>query len=798
MEMAYERDRVRPPGATAHLGDRSHTAPPVGADPMQPLLIGMGWTPPQHGGLNRYFRCLHATLEEAGQRPTGVILGPAPEAPESVRVVSDHQAPLRSRLVALARSLRLLPTDPGVVDAHFALYALPARLLPRLRGTPFVVHFQGPWAHESALTGVGPVVVGLKRCLERWVYRQADALVVLSPAFGDLLVRQYGVAPWKVHVEPPGVDPDIFSPGDRAGARRRLGLDPDSWIVLSVRRLVPRMGIDVLLDAWPAVRSARPDAVLVLVGDGPERGALQRQAARSGGDGSVRLLGEIGDRELVDAYRAADVSVVPSLSLEGFGLVSLESMACGTPVVVTAVDGLAAIPAALDPTTVVPPGDAGALAGRISSAADGSLPLPSAQACRRVAVHHSWKAVGERHVELYRAVAHPGTAPSKLRVVYVDHTAQLSGGELALLRLLASLVDVEAHVILGEDGPLAARLGDAGVSAEVLEMPSAVRDARRGSVIPRSSLPRALRTVAYSLRLARRLRALRPDLVHTNSLKAAVYGGLAARLAGVPVLWHIRDRISPDYLPRPAVRLVRLLARRIPRTVVANSAATLATLGTGIADCRAIPDLVVVDAAPGRLPRSPSQDRPLVVGMVGRLSPWKGQDVFLRAFSAALGGTQARALVVGGALFGEDAYEQSLHALVEELGLQRQVELTGHRDPVANELALLDVLVHASVIPEPFGQVVLEGMAAGLAVVAADAGGPAEVIHHEVDGLLVPPGDVAALARALERLAGDADLRDRLGRSARLEAKHYTGEVIVPQVMAAYRSSLDTSLMAGL
>ena len=131
----------------------------------------------------------------------------------------------------------------------------------------------------------------------------------------------------------------------------------------------------------------------------------------------------------------------------------------------------------------------------------------------------------------------------------------------------------------------------------------------------------------------------------------------------------------------------------------------------------------------------------LRVGILGRLDPWKGQHVFLDAFAAAFGDGGAEAVIVGTKLFGDDGYLEELERQVKALGLEGRVEFRGFRDRVDDELRSLDVLVHASTIPEPFGQVVVEGMAAGLAVVAADAGGPAEVITHGVDGLLYPPGD---------------------------------------------------------
>lgn len=747
-------------------------------------MLGMGWFPDQPGGLNRYFHCLHQALHDAGEEPVAVVLGPAGATPQSVRVVSRASLPLFLRLPHITVAAYRAGRSARLVDAHFALYALGLVLAPGGKVRPLVVHFQGPWAEESRLAGHGSAAVVAKRLIEGYVYRRSDLVVVLSPAFKRLVVAAYGVAPWRVQVVVPGVELERFVPGDRTKARQRFDLPVDGWVALTVRRLVPRVGIDLLLDAWVEVVVARPDALLLIAGDGPDRPVLQRRAKELGLVETVRFLGFVEESDLPMAYQAADLSVVPSTALEGFGLVTLESLASGTPVVVTDVDGLADVPAMLDAGSVVPAGDVSELARRLLGAAQGTIPLTGAAGCRRFAERFSWEAVQQRHVELYRRVI--GGGSRRMRVVYLDHVAQLSGGELALARLLNALDDVERHVILAEEGPLRAELERAGASVEVLPLHSGARELRRARVGRRVPLASILYTLAHVLRLARRLRILRPDLVHTNSLKAALYGGAAAKLAGIPVVWHIHDRIAPDYLPAPAIRLVRALAGWLPAMVICNSDATLDTIGGHARRARRIWSGVSSPAPsiPGEARRC--LDGSMVVGMVGRLAPWKGQDVFLRAFAAACRDKDDRAVLVGSALFGEDDYERSLHRLVDQLGIGDQVSFRGQCDDVMAQLRGFDILVHASVIPEPFGQVVVEGMAAGLPVVATH-GGPSEVVTDGIDGLLVPPGDTDALAIALGRLLLEPSLRARLAQRARATAERFSPEAAAAEVMAVYQ-----------
>jgi glycosyltransferase involved in cell wall biosynthesis len=533
--------------------------------------------------------------------------------------------------------------------------------------------------------------------------------------------------------------------------------------------------------------------VLLVVGEGPEATRLADDADRLGLGSTVRFLGAVSDDELVSCYGAADVCVVPSVALEGFGLVVLEALASGTPVIASDVGGLPETLASLDPSLVVPAGDADALADRLRAAHDGTAPLPPRERCRSFAEGFSWAGVVRRHMEVYARARRP-PARRNVRVIYVDHCAKLSGGELALLRLLPALEDVDAHVVLGEDGPLVPRLLDAGISVEVLPMPEAARDLRRERARP-AALPLVslLGTTGYTARLARRLRQLEPDVVHTNSLKSALYGGAAARVAGIPAVWHVRDRIADDYLPAPAVRLVRATARWLPAAVIANSHSTLATLGTLRPPGIVVPSPVVVRDPLRQTGRATLRDRDGVhVGMVGRLAPWKGQHVFLEAFARAFPDGSERAVVVGAPLFGEceEAYARGLRERATELGLDGRVEFRGFRRDLESELARLDVLVHASVIPEPFGQVVIEGMGFGLPVAAPAAGGPLEVIEDGVNGLLYPPGDVEALARLLRTLASDTELRRRLGEAAREKAKEFAPESIARQVTDLYREVL--------
>jgi glycosyltransferase involved in cell wall biosynthesis len=423
----------------------------------------------------------------------------------------------------------------------------------------------------------------------------------------------------------------------------------------------------------------------------------------------------------------------------------------------------------------------------------------------------------------------PFSKPSRpIRVAYVDHTALMSGGEIALFNLVTHLdrAVVDPVVILFSEGPLAEKLRSAGVETRVLPLDESVLETRKDSLGPRSLLRigAAFASIRHAWRLRSELRQVRAAIVHANSLKADLIAGVAGRLAGAWVIWHVRDRIEKDYLPRTVVRAFRLLSRIVPHHVIANSQATLDTLhvddstvtgtsvvysGVVIHDGTLLPSrdehvaqpiAGAADAVAARDAASADADtmQPLpVVGLVGRISPWKGQDVLIRAAQLLRDrGVQARYRIIGSAMFGEEAYERELRAMVDAAGLAESIEFAGFKSNVAAEIAGLDVLVHTSKLPEPFGQVVVEGMAASKPVIATRAGGVIEIVEDGISGLLVEPDDAAALANALQRVLSEPALAARLGAMGRRRVERYfTIERVARDVESLYIAlTADVSL----
>jgi glycosyltransferase involved in cell wall biosynthesis len=349
-------------------------------------------------------------LPALGVEVHGLVGGDAKVAAESGGIITAFAPvtmPMWWRILkANQAAARLVRAHPGaVLVSHFAPYGI-ALLAVRGRRR-FVVHFHGPWSSESRAEGRGELSVALRGAIERFVYRRADVCVVLSEAFGDLLVREFGVARDRVRVIPGATDVARFTAlPPRADARRALGWSEGAPTVLAVRRLVRRMGLDRLIDAAPAILRSFPGVRIYIAGDGPEREALQARIVDRDVASSVTMLGRLTDEQLALAYRAADLSIVPSIALEGFGLIVPESLAAGTPALVTPVGGLPEVVRELSPALILAEADVDSIACGIVEAFEGTRVLPDAATCSDFArARYDWSLAATRTADLYASLA---------------------------------------------------------------------------------------------------------------------------------------------------------------------------------------------------------------------------------------------------------------------------------------------------------------------------------------------------------------------------------------------------------
>ena len=348
-----------------------------------------------------------------------------------------------------------------------------------------------------------------------------------------------------------------------------------------------------------------------------------------------------------------------------------------------------------------------------------------------------------------------------MRVLYVEMAFGFGGSLTGLLHLFKHLpAGVEPVLVTGFDARQYTEL-PAGLAYEVADVP-VVPDGAGG----------ALRRLAHFYRhsaspwmkhLDGTIRRHRPDVIHTaNSAFSNAPAALAGRRHRIPAVGYQKG-FEWGGLPNRYVLRRGWFSHHIASS--RSVAERLFELGLRRDRCTVMYEPV---EPPPEAPAA-RRDGPPVVAMYSILQPWKGQDVFLRAVAKVRARYREpfRVVVAGGAPAGFEEYAEGLKTLAAELGLTDVVEFTGHVRDVFGVLAGTDVAVHASVEPEPFGRVIGEAMISGVAVVATEAGGAAEIVRHEETGLHVPMGDVERMADAVERLLRDAELRRSLGRRAR-------------------------------
>jgi glycosyltransferase involved in cell wall biosynthesis len=313
----------------------------------------------------------------------------------------------------------------------------------------------------------------------------------------------------------------------------------------------------------------------------------------------------------------------------------------------------------------------------------------------------------------------------------------------------------------------------------------------------------------YVRQLRQRLQALAPDLIHTNGIKAHLLARLA-RPAGVPVLWHVQDFLSL----RPLAARVLRRARRGVVGAIAISEAVARDLATVLPGMRVGVILHAIDVdhfrpAPAddglldrlaKLPAAPAGT--IRVGLVATYARWKGHEVFLEAgarLRAEAASLPVRFYVIGGPIYLTSAQYtlDELRRRAKGLGLGGHVGFVPFQADPANVYRSLDVMVHASTQPEPFGLTIVEAMACGRAVIVARAGGAAELFDSDIDAIGVPPGNVSRLAAAIKILASNTELRDRLGAAARRTAvRRFDRTRLGPEALAFYRAVLGGTELA--
>jgi glycosyltransferase involved in cell wall biosynthesis len=375
-----------------------------------------------------------------------------------------------------------------------------------------------------------------------------------------------------------------------------------------------------------------------------------------------------------------------------------------------------------------------------------------------------------------------------MRIVFLSVSAGLGGAERVLLDSVAALRTRHPQwtlsVVCLAEGPLTGELAAEGADVCVLPLPArfaAVGESGRSAAATVAGLAgSAWALQSYTRRLHAHLWAWRPDVVHANGLEAHVLAAWASPRSA-RIVWHVHDYVSTRRVSSV------LLRRHVHRAalVVANSHDVAADVRTvlgaqvrvevvhnGIDTQRFHPtgQTIDLDAAAGLPPAPAGTAR---VGLVATYARWKGHETFLRALAGVAAAGSVRGYVVGGPVYetsGSQFTRDELAYIARGLGLGDRVGFVPFQRDVAPAYRALDIVVHASTKPEPFGLSVLEAMACGRPVIVSEAGGVRELVTSDEQGLTHPPGDVNALANRLALLLDDPARRERLGAAGRRTA----------------------------
>jgi glycosyltransferase involved in cell wall biosynthesis len=780
------------------------------------------------GGAERVLRQQALGLAKLGHHVCVIARAPfeSAEANLSIGSVTERRYPVtrtsepafvwssaQNSLRAFDLTRQTSPVDVAMI--HQSLAGL-GPILSRYRSVSHWIYVCHSLAHEEYLTRAERASTTLewvrrrlsvraRRWIERMVMRRCHHVIVLSEFMKQQVMAAHGIASRHITVVPGAADLATFYPAhDRNEVRRELKLPEGRTLLFTVRNLVPRMGLESLLDAMTMLGEEQRNLLLLIGGEGRLRPQLEELIRSRGVQDMVQLLGFVPEEQLAKYYQASDLVVMPTLQLEGFGLVTVEALACGTPVMGTPVGAIPEVLSTVDPLLVTEGTDGWSLAKTLRLLLKRFRDQPgererfSRKGREVVERRYNWGAhtadLDRLFVSLSKdRLAAPHQPAGARKVIHV--ITRLDYGGSAQNTMLTTLghdrARFEPLVVAGYPGYWDAQGGQAATEENCRRLDKA---GVRWMLLP--SLTREvhpLKDVQALWQLIRLFRQERPALVHTHTSKAGVLGRVAAWIAKVPVIVHTPHGhvFYGHFGPIRSwlfLQIERVLSGITDRLIALTEAERQDHLNrsVGKADRFAVVPSGIDRERFGRA-RVQGKQQPdwfgcppdsLVVGSVGWLTDIKGHEYLIEAVAKLKQDFPSLHLVIVGSGDRHDALLQQ----AELAGLRDAVHLLGHRDDIEACLAGMDLFVLPS-LNEGMGRALIEAMVAGLPVVASRVGGIPSVISHERTGLLVPPGDAGALAEALRRLLDRPEWATQLGVAASRSVDSRYGSVSMVHVI---------------
>ena len=409
-----------------------------------------------------------------------------------------------------------------------------------------------------------------------------------------------------------------------------------------------------------------------------------------------------------------------------------------------------------------------------------------------------------------------------MKIVYLNPVGVLGGGERNLLDIMAAVheanPEAELHLVCGSAGPLVEATRNMGIDVTVVSMPDRLARLGDSDLKQRSRMSRlvhglsrlavtALSVPRYAQTLRRVIEGLAPDIVHSNGIKCHLLTPFVVPRS-IPVVWQIQDYLGSRTL---VPHLMRCAAKGAARMIAISESVAedvrRVIPGTSVKTVYSAIDTDAFSPASGNgewlddlAAFSPTSDEVLRIGLVATYARWKGHAVFLEAASrlaTPAAANHLRFYVVGGPLYatnGSQYSESELRELAARLGVTDQVGFVPFQERIADVYRSLDIVVHASTQPEPFGRTIVEAMSCARPVVVAAAGGAAELIDDGETALAAEPGCVSSLCAALHRLICEPTLRRQVGDNARAAAcERFSRSRLAGEICAQY-SQVGTNL----
>lgn len=356
-------------------------------------------------------------------------------------------------------------------------------------------------------------------------------------------------------------------------------------------------------------------------------------------------------------------------------------------------------------------------------------------------------------------------------ILFLDQSGNLGGAEISLTDLSKFFRD-QCLVCLFRDGSFRELLEKYHIPVQVVSTQDI--NIRRDSSFIKilGSISSIVPLIAQVAKLAQNY-----DLIYANTPKALVVGAVASVLSRRPLVYHLRDILSPEHFSLTNRRIAVTLANRFASLVIANSKATQAAFieAGGRAEITEVvyngfepANYNIQEFNPDQLKQEFGFKGKFVIGHFSRLSPWKGQHILLEALAQCP--KDVAAIFVGDALFGEQDYAQHLHQQVAELGLEERVRFLGFRADVVPLMKACDLIAHTSTSPEPFGRVIVEAMLCGRPIVASAAGGVVELVETDKTGWLFSPGDSQQLAQIITTCRNQPESTATIAHQGQIQA----------------------------